>query len=90
VIEMWKFRNEEDVVYVKSRITKLAIEDGKRALVEIRRYKAEVDRVLKVLDSLLSDIAKLDRGLWLEIKDAKDYALDLKEFLDKYEKELSG
>ena len=87
---MWKFRNEEDVVYVKSRITKLAIEDGKRALVEIRRYKAEVDRVLKVLDSLLSDIAKLDRGLWLEIKDAKDYALDLKEFLDKYEKELSG
>lgn len=87
---MWKFRNEEDVVYVKSRITKLAIEDSKKALVEIRRYKAEVDRVLKVLDSLLSDIAKLDRGLWLEIKDAKDYALDLKEFLDKYEKELSG
>ena len=87
---MWKFRNEEDVVYVKSRITKLAIEDSKKALAEIRRYKAEVGRVLKVLDSLLSDIAKLDRGLWLEIKDAKDYALDLKEFLDKYEKELSG
>ena len=87
---MWKFRNEEDVVYVKSRITKLAVEDGKKALAEIRRYKVEVDRVLKVLDSLLSDVAKLDKGLWLEIKDAKDYALDLKEFLDKYEKELSG
>ena len=87
---MWKFRNEEDVVYVKSRITKLAIEDSKRALAEVKKYKKEVDKVLKVLDSLLSDVAKLDRGLWLEVKDAKDYVLDLKEFLDKYEKELSG